>query len=493
VETTIATEHYKAKLFKNMTWKDLNSLDFDSNSFFSLGLPNGTLYVSSVLRIIPQKRVVVIAEWNKKLVVAKIFFSSKAKQHLTTEVQGIKNLQEMNIPTPRFYYQGRANDKKIYVLVLEKIADSKNLDEIFQEHILEDRMDILQAVVKELATQHVFGIVQKDLHLKNFLVTGKTIYTLDGSKIETNATLLPKNQSIENLALFLSQLGIGQEDTQERLFHYYAKLRAWLLKPEDKKELFQSIKQWSDLRWQRFEKKIFRDGTQFVVNKHVLRQGVVVRKHNGHELNAFLQNPESAFKNSNATILKNGRSTTVIQIALDNQLYVIKRYNIKNIWHFLRRCLRYTRARSSWRLMHKLNFFGIPTAKPIAFLENYILGIFGKSYLVTEYVANANIAEFLETHKHDDTTTQKIIKKMSALLKNLAKLEITHGDLKKTNILIDNNEIPVLIDLDGTSEHLSISNLHKAWHAEIERFLENFEHQPEILDQFKQELYDSSS
>jgi serine/threonine protein kinase len=65
---------------------------------------------------------------------------------------------------------------------------------------------------------------------------------------------------------------------------------------------------------------------------------------------------------------------------------------------------------------------------------------------------------------------------------------MTHGDLKITNILIDEHEHPVLIDFDGAKEHASKARLKKSWHEEIKRFLANFASNPAISNQFKVEF-----
>ena len=77
----------------------------------------------------------------------------------------------------------------------------------------------------------------------------------------------------------------------------------------------------------------------------------------------------------------------------------------------------------------------------------------GYHYFVMEYVSG----------KQADNFFAENIKTVTALLKNLAKLGITHGDLKITNILSDSHNQPLLIDLDGAIEHDSLSGLRKAW------------------------------
>jgi tRNA A-37 threonylcarbamoyl transferase component Bud32 len=177
-----------------------------------------------------------------------------------------------------------------------------------------------------------------------------------------------------------------------------------------------------------------------------------------------------------------------VKITLDGNDYVVKRYNMKNFWHRLRRCLRQTRAASSWRLAQKLSLFDIPTARPVAFIEKRFFCFRTTSYYVTEYVSGEHAGEYFSRHYNQNEKTTNMIKRISMLLKSVAKIEITHGDLKITNILIDSADQPVLIDLDGASEHFSLIGLRKAWQKELERFLFNFNANPMLRKKFESEL-----
>ena len=178
----------------------------------------------------------------------------------------------------------------------------------------------------------------------------------------------------------------------------------------------------------------------------------------------------------------------MVRVTLDDHDLVVKRYNMKNIWHRLRRCLRTTRAYTAWRLAQKSRLFGVRTNKPVAYLEKICLGLTGKSYYVTEYVSGENAGDYINKHLHEDEKISLLVQRTASLLKNLAKLEISHGDLKITNILIDQHEQPVLIDFDGALEHESLTSLETAWRKEIKRFMQNFADQPKIREKFKNEL-----
>lgn len=469
-------------------WKELYSAQFDCPVTFDVALAeNEMFHAEEVLRVVPKRRVVAAGFWRGKSVVAKIFFDPKqAKRHMKKETAGYHKLMENKIPTPPLLYYGGTTDKRIYILIFQRIFNAKSLQEIWVgRESIQAVQHKIQAVIIELATQHVLGILQHDLHLKNFLLTRKIIYTLDGAQIEFFPDKINKQDSMEHLALFLSQLGIGLEIFQKQLFQHYATARGWLIKDSDYVELFFLIKKWNESRWMNLSKKIFRDSSEFVYKKNWSVFCVHKRNFAGTEFHAFLKNPELAFNHPTSQILKAGRTSTVVKVVLDAQALVVKRYNLKSFWHRLRRTFRTTRAAACWRLAHKLMLFGVTTAPPIAFIERRFFSCRGKAYYVTQFVPGGECRDLLVV---GDKQQGLLINRIAVLLQNLAKLTITHGDLKLSNILINEHCHPLLIDLDGAREHASLSSLRAAWRKEIKRFLKNFDEKSALHEEFKLQL-----
>lgn len=472
-----------------LSLKALQRADSISLEPFQLSLSdtNEPLHCQQMIRIIPGKRLVAFGLWGDKEVVAKLFYGGrKAKQHLARDVAGIDALMQSNVPTPKLLYQGSAAKQRIQIALFEKINDAENLYDLWQEKKESDSfVKLMKKVTIELATQHVLGLLQQDLHLKNFLTTRKQIYTLDGGGIQKFPDILDKNQSMDNLGLFFAQLGVGSEHLQSSLFKIYAKSRGWRIKQADVDFLKALVIRKNKERWMRYQKKIMRTCSSFVrVNK--LKQSYIYdREYKSNELLDLLQNPEGFFTLPSASMLKDGRSSTVIKVTVNGRELVVKRYNLKNAWHWLRRCLRATRAEVSWRLSQKLRLFGIATAKPVAYVENRFFGFRSTSYFVMEYVQGDNLGKYFSNPALKNAIDEsKVAKMVVNTVLNLAKLKITHGDLKMTNILIE-GEKPVLIDLDGMKEHATTFGFKRTFKKEIKRFMKNWQYQPKVSALFQ--------
>ena len=100
-----------------------------------------------------------------------------------------------------------------------------------------------------------------------------------------------------------------------------------------------------------------------------------------------------------------------------------------------------------------------------------------------EYIKGSHLGEFYNNESQDHISQQHMAEKVIGLLNNLTELKMTHGDLKMTNILIDHDR-PLLIDLDGMKEHRISFRLRSALKNEIERFMRNWQDNPQVYQLF---------
>lgn len=138
-----------------------------------------------------------------------------------------------------------------------------------------------------------------------------------------------------------------------------------------------------------------------------------------------------------------------------------------------------SRALTSWTAAHALGFAGIPTAAPLALLEWRTAGfLLRKSLLVTRHVAGTPLNEFAKEHEEDEARLSSVAARLREAFSAMARLRIAHGDLKATNILVDDDDRIAFIDLDATT----ILTPEKRWPARRDRdirlFRGNWSHLP---------------
>ncbi|MHC4741379.1 MAG: BUD32 family EKC/KEOPS complex subunit, partial [Planctomycetota bacterium] len=154
------------------------------------------------LREIPGRRVVYDAVWNNRAVVAKVFSRIiGASRRLRKERSGLIRLKNCGVATPELLFCGETSDGRL-ALVTEKIVDCPTVLEVFQKTASAgERADLLVQVCREMASQHTRGVVQKDLHLDNFLLEGDRILMLDPGQMQFFRHAVGRSKSISQLAL----------------------------------------------------------------------------------------------------------------------------------------------------------------------------------------------------------------------------------------------------------------------------------------------------
>jgi len=411
-----------------------------------------TLTCTAILREIAGRRQVYAGQWNDKDVIIKIFSHKiRAKQHLKKEWLGLNLLRSRGLNCPEALFYGKTENKK-RVLVTEKIADSSTALELFNAaKNKKEKLDLLIAVAKELAEQHKKGVMQKDLHLGNFLLTGSKIFALDSAQMRFYAEEIPRGKSISQLAMLGCYLSDDQTEATEKLCEWYAIERKWQFNGQDK-ALFQ--KQMVLHRKKSIKKelkKCLRTGKRCLRVKAGNYIAVVDKNFCDEKKLLDLIKQIDTLMNA-GRILKNGNTCYVSCTSWNNKDIVIKRYNHKGLVHSLRHTVKGSRAKRCWLNGHRLLMLGTATPKPLAYIEQRKGLLVWKSYFVTEYVQGQRLCDFLRDKTVAEKQHSKIMQQIRAMLDNLGKYRIIHGDLKHSNILITDNG-PVLTDLDGMHIH----------------------------------------
>lgn len=418
---------------------------------FSSSKPQ-TIECVGLLRDLGLTRKVFDATWNHQPVIAKFFAHPlKAKRHMRKEWRGLEMLTERAVRSPKPLFCGKSEHRG-WVVVTEKITDTQTAKEIWDHATgIDEKLQLLCLISRELAQHHSKGVLQKDLHLGNFLIRDERALVLDPARMRFLSCSVGRKKAIGQLAWLASSLPGGDAKVPSRLWEHYAQVRAWKCTGAD-----------MDL----FAKKLLRARKDAV--KHVLKR--CLRTNSRHQrfrcgqwrgvaARAFFEK-EDVQKlvgdmdriMEDGQILKRGNTCFVSKIELSGVQTVVKRYNHKGIIHSLRHTIKRSRARRCWLHAHRLGVLHIATPRPLAYIEQCWGPLLWKSYLITEYVAGQRLYDFLRDRAVSGQQRSSTIRQIEQMLEELGKYRITHGDLKHTNILIAESG-PVLTDLDGLRVH----------------------------------------
>lgn len=405
----------------------------------------------------------------------------------------IKRLQDLNIPTLALvgYGQSGWNPAGLQSFILtEELINTISLEDLCHDWIKTPPSPAFKraliAHVAQIANRlHLQGINHRDFYLCHFLLDKASltnanndllIYLIDLHRTQLRKKI-PLRWQIKDLgSLYFSSMAIGLTQRDKLRF-----IKQYCAKPL--REILTQQKPF----WQKVQNRAFKlylkDKQRFIYHRSGGFNTVCDKNYFSHDLEKFLLNPDKAFESNETILLKEGDTTTVALVTIDNHKLVVKRYNIKNFWHGFRRCFKKTRAKTCWQSAHRLLQQGIATAKPVACIEKYFSLIPQKAYYISAYVTGNNAADFFQ-QTASETQQSSMAKHIIQLLTKLSNAQTSHGDMKATNIIISDAK-PVLIDLDAMRRHRFAWRFKRAFRRDINRFLKNWRYMPKIMKLFR--------
>jgi tRNA A-37 threonylcarbamoyl transferase component Bud32 len=318
---------------------------------------------------------------------------------------------------------------------------------------------------------HSQGLWQADLHLDNLLRHDSQLHVIDGGGVcnETPGEPLSRTKVLENLGVFFGQLPASLDAfIEELLVHYLLVNGEHALPLEALLKEIGKVRRW---RLRDYLRKIGRDCSLFSAQVSAFGLRVARRDHQ-QQLQALLDSPDALMAQGQS--LKQGGSATVVRLQLAEQNLLIKRYNIKNLAHWLKRFWRPSRAWHSWREGNRLQHLGIATPAPLAVVESRWCWLRGRAWLVTDYCGGQDVLAVLQPWL-ETPPPEKYLLALDRLFAALLREQISHGDLKGTNLLWDEaSGCWSLIDLDAMQQHRNAQGFARAYARDRARFLRNW-------------------
>lgn len=411
------------------------------------------LEIGRCLRAVSRRRAVYAGTCEGRPAVIKLFFSKiQGRRHFKRELNGLKKLVECNVMSPPILAFGHIRDG--WLLAAEKVENAKDVSVIFKDAPKSDETrSILKAVFNLLAVMHSAGVLQADLHLGNFLWNGKNVYAMDPAQMRFLASPIDSETCFRQLGNLGTMFEMYSCSEKKELYDTYFQKRGWKFDDSEMKKIHAYAKKASNQGLKRTLKKSLRSCSSFSRVTSGPWCGVFDRQFFGNQnLPAFMSELDKAMETGES--LKHGNTCYVCKIQLNGHDVVVKRYNHKGLWHSLRHTIKGSRAKKCWLFGHRLNRLNIPTAIPLAFIEQRVKGILWQSYIINDFINGMTLNHYLKQPDLSEQKKESVLKNIDLLLYRLVESNLTHGDLKLSNILLLNEE-SVLIDLDSMCYHRS--------------------------------------
>lgn len=434
-----------------------------------------TLQCEQLLRLMPGKRGVFKARYREQPVLAKIFLAGAARQQ-ARELAGYERLCAAQQPTPKLIHTVDFDGGS--ALLFEFLNDAQPL---FREDTAPSARELAH-LLDRLQSMYTAGVYHDDLHWGNFLQRGDTAFVIDAGAVLGNPPqALNSAQVTDNLGLLIAQFQRRHQAAVRAAVLTHALSAQFQLTGD---ALLASAEQHWQHRKQTLLQKCFRSTTATCFASAFDRVYAFRRSYAGSDLEAFLRDPDRVMARAQA--LKLGNSATVAKLTMDGRIVVIKRYNIKNIGHWLRRCWRPSRAWTSWRNAHWLELLGLHTPAPIALLEMRCGPLRRRAYYVCEYSAGTALGMALNQR---EPSAQEFTE-LEQYFTVAAQEQLIHGDMKATNFFLQQENLFVL-DLDSLREE-SKRRWKTAYMRDFARFKRNWPDNKDWLDRL-QRLVDNET
>ncbi len=449
---------------------------------FVLRLTSG-LVVSceEILRLLPGRRLVCRARVvtddsagelrrdQSDQVLIKLFMGSAQEQEATEDRQGVQAIARANILTPALLRDDRVQDKGYPVLVFEFLEAAQQFKDAWKA--TDQQPALLKKLLQMVATEHAAGLRQRDFHLKNFLLgQDGSLYAIDGGDYALGP--VSKSMVLRNLGMLFGHLPREVLLGTPEWVQVYNDVRGWGRHQLSFTAVLKNADRFRRTRARRIARKAYRNCSEFVVRKYGHYQVYQRRSFDANALNQWLDQQDVMDISEHDQLLKPGNSQTVWRTGIASRAIVVKRYNLKNWLHVLKRSITRSRASRSWENAFYLRAYHIATPEPLAMIEERWGPFRRRAWLLTEWSDGVSAKRHLRK-VGDSPGVRRDMQNLAEIIRCMAKNGIVHGDLKATNFLVGDGQVD-LIDLDSMTFPATGWLQRRGVAADQQRFLANW-------------------
>lgn len=339
--------------------------------------------------------------------------------------------------TPRPLALGRTNQNE--GILVSTFYQGHPLTEALMEKGC-DRIALLSKVGKTVGAFHLAGMIHRDLHAENILVTPSNILIVDlqSAIIFSRQLRTPNLLKTRDLgALSYSLWRHTTEDERKVLMGASILEESKTLDSKSQKQAF--LTKWDrkieKSAWRHFHrharsrtKKAKSTGRRFSIASWKNLRGLKQRSLVQGDLEKILELHSESIYAEDHNVIKADQRSKITRIHLDQQTYVIKETSCRNVARGFTDNLRGSAARRAWRAAYGLEARNIRAPEAFAFVEERVVGIIRRSILILR-----ELDEIISPLDLSRVDPQSCLKLVTESIIELHMKGVDHGDLKVTN------------------------------------------------------------
>ncbi len=181
-------------------------------------------------------------------------------------------------------------------------------------------------------------------------------------------------------------------------------------------------------------------------------------------------------KGRKEAIIKEDVATSIWRWNHPPRALLVKRYNTRGIWHAIRRSFRKSRADNCRNMVRLFARAGIYTAPNVAVIQEWFGPFKLRSWFISEYIEGELMVHYfadLADEAHSGAELDKLKTNTVNLFRSLRAWQLSHGDLKASNIILSEGRLYV-IDLDAARAHKNKTSFSRAHQKDQARFMKNW-------------------
>lgn len=336
------------------------------------------------------------------------------------------------------------------------------------------RVRIIRDLCVALQHCHERGWLPVDRALRDIReVDGMPVIELTGAA-RLDDTLTPDHARRANLADFLSWFPEALDAELDDPTH--SPVPVGLRGEGEALSLRQLVQSARLVRWYRIAPGLYRNTEQV---RRLRRPGhVIVQKRRlvAPDWQAFTDDPDGWM--ARGEMIKDGDTTTVVRITLAGQDCIVKRYNLIDAAHALKRAPQPSRAWRHWYHAHRLLTLGVWTPEPLLVMERRYGPLRRQAWLVTEAVEGRNLLQDIGRLEQPDARGF-VLEQFRDWFAFMRRHRVNHGDLKISNF-ISRPEGLVVLDLDGMRWPAGPGRFGRGFRRDASRFMRNWQGRPAL-------------